>query len=1262
MYKRYIILLLLLPVQLLAGNFDPVKELIKRRVPWLSGHVVFEKTSGADANDLFELQTKNNRLVIKASGANAAAVGLNWYLKNYCHRSMSHMGDNLSAVSPLPVVKDPVKLSSIAQYRYALNYCTYNYSMSFYTWKDWEHELDWMALNGVNTMLVANGEEAVWQNVLRRIGYSENEINDYITGPAYNAWWLMGNIQGWGGPMPQTQIDSRKELVQKMIVRMQSLGIEPVMPGFYGMVPSTLKSKIKAHIITQGNWGAFTRPDILDPTDTEFMRIAEIFYQETKRLYGKDIHFFSGDPFHEGGISEGVDLGDAGLNIQRAMQQYFPKSVWVLQGWQDNPKKELLAKLDKSTVLVQELFGENTNNWETRKGYEGTPFIWCMVNNFGERPGLQGKLERFASEVHRVSNSDYKQYMKGVGIMPEGINNNPVTYELLLATAWHQAQLNVSEWVHQYAISRYGKYNKDIADAWDLLLQTTYSNPGYQEGPPENILCARPALQIKSVSSWGNLKKGYDTAIFEKAVQKFASAAPLFTGSETYQIDLINFSRQVLSNKADVVFTEFVKAYNDKNLSEFKLATAKFLQLADETDALLSAHPYFRLSTYQQQAIASGNTMEEQKNNLHNAMMLITYWGENNPKEDNLHEYAYKEWSGLMTTFYKKRWEMYFEYLTKQMEGKDAVAPDFFQWERNWVAENETIQDVSSVNPFQNKWIDYRELTDPRAADKASWEKQTSPVSITFADVDKRYPQSSAPDIDILQENWEATGWKGEKLHTQFLISTKNKLKKVSFKPENLIDNKGNSIPTDAVTTGFVRSVWSDGLNKEGHGCGIAPAAESDSSLVADGIDFIPEKGIEAYTTQAVWLSIAVPQNTGSGEYKGDLQINVDGKKHLLHYKINVKPYILPSPKDWQFHLDLWQNPYAVSRLFNVPDWSKEHLNLMRPYMQMLANAGQKTITVSMIYDPWRGQTHDIYKSMIRWIRKKDGSWEYDYSIFDKWVGYMMIMGVDKLINCYTMVPWNNKFYYFDESTGRDTLLVAKTGTPEFDAHWKPMLTDFAKHLKQKGWFAKTAIAMDERPLDDMQKVIALVKSVDPDFKISLAGSYHAEIAGDIYDYCVASSENFDKTTKAKRVAANLPTTFYTYCYEGKPNTFTFSPPAESAWMAWYAAAQGYNGYLRWAYNCWPKSPMQDARFSTWSSGDTYLIYPGGSSIRFERLIEGIQDYEKIRILKTDLAKKNELQKLMQLETAVNEFSVEALDHYSAADMLQKAKAVLNSF
>jgi len=225
------------------------------------------------------------------------------------------------------------------------------------------------------------------------------------------------------------------------------------------------------------------------------------------------------------------------------------------------------------------------------------------------------------------------------------------------------------------------------------------------------------------------------------------------------------------------------------------------------------------------------------------------------------------------------------------------------------------------------------------------------------------------------------------------------------------------------------------------------------------------------------------------------------------------------------------------------------------------------------------------------------------------------------------------------------------------------MLVGFIKHLKSKGWFDKTAIAMDERPLEDMEKVIALVRSVDKDLKISLAGSYHAAIEKDIYDYSIGSSDSFGPAVMAERVKKDLPTTYYTCCVEGFPNTFTFSPPAEAAWLGWFAAHKQYNGYLRWAYNCWPAQPLQDSRFRTWSAGDTYLIYPGPmSSIRFERMTEGIQAYEKIRILKEAFAHAGQASKLRQLQHALAAFEISSLKNRSAADMLEKAKAVLNEF
>ncbi|MCS3798609.1 glycoside hydrolase domain-containing protein [Niastella sp. OAS944] len=531
-------------------------------------------------------------------------------------------------------------------------------------------------------------------------------------------------------------------------------------------------------------------------------------------------------------------------------------------------------------------------------------------------------------------------------------------------------------------------------------------------------------------------------------------------------------------------------------------------------------------------------------------------------------------------------------------------------------------------------------------------------IQVGFGSVDVRYAKNLPPVVT--QQPNQSIAWKGERVHLQLLVYTKISIKNLRVTGRALSNGKGQSIPASAITTGFIRYVLTDSLNKEGHGCGIPPASASDSSLVADGIDLVQQKAVAAFTTQPVWVSIAVPVNTVPGKYNGLLNVHCNGDTRKLQYSIHVKAHTLPPPAQWSFHLDLWQNPYAVGRVYGVKEWSKEHFDHLRPYMQWLAAAGQKTITVSMIYDPWRGQTYDIYKSMIGWIKKKDGTWWYDYSVFDQWVSFMQSLGINKLINCYTMVPWNNKFYYYDEALQRDTLLIAKTGTPEYEAHWRPMLTGFVQHLKQKGWYHKTAIAMDERPLEDMQKVIRLIREVDSGIKISLAGSYHHELASELYDYCIASAENFDSTVLRKRIDAGLPTTYYTYCWEGHPNTFTFSPPAEAAWLGWYAANKQFNGYLRWAYNCWPKDPLHDSRYSTWSAGDTYFVYPGGSSIRFERLVEGIQDYEKIRMLKDKY--KDQPAKLQPLLDVLKIFETAALQEQPAAMQLQKAKAVLNAY
>jgi alpha-N-acetylglucosaminidase len=669
-----------------AQYYNSIYKLTERRAPWLRSHLILSTIPSENGKDVFEIKTKNGKVCLAASNANSAAFGLNWYLKYYCHRSMSHLGDNLSSPGRLPQVKEKIHKVCLFPVRYALNYCTISYSMSFYSWSDWERELDWMALNGVNLMLAPVGIEAVWQNTLLKLGYSQKETLDFIAGPAFGAWWLMGNLEGWGGPVSQTMINCQVVLQKKILSRMQELGIQPEMHGFYGMIPTTLKNKMSLQVIDQGKWaGGFQRPDFLIPTDSHFSNIADIYYTEMKKLYGTNLHFFGGDPFHEGGSSKGADVSASATEIQKAMQRTFPGSTWVLQGWQTNPSTQLLNGLDKNKTLVVELFGENTANWEERKGYEGTSFVWSNVSNFGEKTGIYGKLQRFADEVYRAKQSQYGSFLKGTGIIPEGINNNPVAYDLMFELAWHGEHLDVSQWIKSYILYRYGKTSLEMETAWELLLKTAYSSPEvYQEGPSESIFCARPAVDIQTVSSWGTRKRNYDVAVYEKAVRAFAAAARDFRGSQTYETDRVDFVRQMLANKADMVYLAMVEAIKQKDKKTFVAASNHFQQMIMLQDSLLSSNKHFSLNNWLQQAVNFGTTPADKQLSLWNAKAQVSYWGPDTNPDTNLRDYAHKEWSGLLSSLYLARWKKFTADELAKMDGKTPDSKSYFELEKQW--------------------------------------------------------------------------------------------------------------------------------------------------------------------------------------------------------------------------------------------------------------------------------------------------------------------------------------------------------------------------------------------------------------------------------------------------------------------------------------------------------------------------------------------------------------------------------------------------
>jgi len=686
--------------QVYGQDFAAIKDLAIRRVPWLAPHLVFKYLPGnqssndasdAKVKDRFELCSSEDKVVVSASSSSAAAVGLNWYLKYYCHRSMSHLGDNLSVVQRLPKIKGTVSVNCPYNIRYALNYCTLNYTMSFYGWKDWERELDWMALNGFNVMLMPVGMESVWQKTLIKMGFSEKEIQNFIPGPAFTAWWLMGNLQGWGGPVSQTIIDDQAALARKIIQRMHMLGIQPVVQGFYGMVPTSLKQKIPtAKIKVQGGWsGGFTRPDILLPQDSLFGQMAAIYYQQLKALYGKDIRYFAGDLFHEGGSAEGLDLARTAGLVQKTLDKYFFGATWVLQAWQSNPKKELLKGLDKSHVLIVELLGEHATRWDEREGFEGTPFVLCPVSNFGEKVGIFGRLRYFTDQIYKATHSAYSNLMRGIGIMPEGIDNNPVVYDLVAETAWRKKPVDLEKWMEGYIQYRYGIKNKDLTRAWAIFLKTCYDSTRVSpDGPPESIFCSRPDTSMQIASTYGTLKRIYDTALFRKGVALFVKAereSSLLSSSQTYQTDKIDFIRQVNANEGLLLYKNVLEALNNKNVEAFKLNYAIFRKALLRQDSLLSTCNYFSLSKWLNQASASGKTAGDKLLAIKNAKQQISYWGpDNNPKTD-LHDYANKEWGGLLSSLYLDRWDAFYQYQLQILEGRREVAfPDYYAMEVNW--------------------------------------------------------------------------------------------------------------------------------------------------------------------------------------------------------------------------------------------------------------------------------------------------------------------------------------------------------------------------------------------------------------------------------------------------------------------------------------------------------------------------------------------------------------------------------------------------
>ncbi len=508
--------------------------------------------------------------------------------------------------------------------------------------------------------------------------------------------------------------------------------------------------------------------------------------------------------------------------------------------------------------------------------------------------------------------------------------------------------------------------------------------------------------------------------------------------------------------------------------------------------------------------------------------------------------------------------------------------------------------------------------------------------------IDIRYPLDCKTQVGDYRVN-NVAAWRGERVNLQLVVTNEYSEKdcSVEYRFSDLKQGR-DVIPASNVVGGFVQPVITDKFT----GCGKHEVDAYGEVLVADRITDANPTVLDAGSRRGLWLTIQVPQDAQPGSYKGYVELVCNGKKKRYEYMLSVFSYVLPAPKDWTFHLDLWQNPYAVARVHNVELWSDEHFDVLRPYMLKLASAGQKAITATLIDRPWDGQTYDPFGSMVTWVKKADGSWWYDFTVFDRWVEFMMSCGIDKEITCFSMIPWKLSFRYYDQATHSHKYINCAPGEEAYTQFWGGMLSAFSAHLKEKGWFDKTFISMDERSLQQMQAAIKVIKEYAPGMKISMAGNYHPEIEADIHDYCldIFAYGAYTPELLAQRRAQGKVSTYYTCCSAEYPNLFTFSSPADAAFIALEALKKGLDGYLRWAYNSWTITPEDDSRFTAWPAGDTYVIYPFSvSSIRWERLVQGIQLFEKYKIKLAEAIADGDKERIAELEKLLEWIDLEKI-------------------
>lgn len=683
------------------GHSKAARGVIARTLGHYPKNLVIEVTGPVSEGEYFSTEAKNGKLIVKGSSVTAACRGFYDYVTSGHYGMFTWTINNIQLPKAFP--DTPLKIVTTPfEHRQYMNVCTFGYTMPYWGWEQWERELDWMALHGIDMPLSPIGSEAIFARVWRSLGLTEEEIGDFMAGAAHLPWFRMGNMSGIDGHPSQEWYDKTIALEHKIIDRMNELGMSPVYNAFAGFVPKGLKRVFPDAELVETGWadGPDYFSSFIFPETELYQRIAKEYIKEWEKEFGKGRYYLADSfnemkvPFAERGTQERFDqIASYGQALYNSISSANPDAIWVLQGWMFGYQRHiwdpesiraLFSKVPDDRMLLLDLsvdfnYGiwENEYTWNYAKGIYGKKWIYSTVPNFGGRTCPVGDLDFYLNGHLNALTSPNKGNLIGLGTAPEGVENNEVIYEIIADAAWSTSHKDIREWLRNYTVNRYGSCPDAIMEFWDKMLASDYG------------FCSSRAQYRVQKKPFDGLGGRYSVSKTHfEALEAFVAASDELGNYSAYLTDLALWAGIYAFGKADVLAQQIHRAYLVGDKDTASSLEARFVDLMYRADRLLDLNPVTRLERWVGFAREWGKDSVESDKYETNAKRLVTTWGRGR-RADGLDDYSCRMWSGLIRDYYLPRWQHWFD---SCKEGKPF---DFDAWEYKWAEESHGVSDFT---------------------------------------------------------------------------------------------------------------------------------------------------------------------------------------------------------------------------------------------------------------------------------------------------------------------------------------------------------------------------------------------------------------------------------------------------------------------------------------------------------------------------------------------------------------------------------------